>query len=201
MAEDKQAGTHWYALRTTLQGEKEACEHLDDVGVAEVWLPRFQSNYGLRYQKGQLLFPGYVLFRAQPDPDLFDLVCDHVKVAYVLGSGNNIGSPIPEDEITIIRQLAASPYTELVERMPEKGRKARVIDGPLAKVEGVITDCNKSKVRIRTLVGIFGQVVEITVRPDQVETLDYWAEDGAKKKPRHRAGRRVRRSLGARPAA
>lgn len=188
----------WFALRTDHE-ERVARDLLRGL-VDEVFLPRFARDYAGRFALGELLFPGYVMFRVQPGREVFAAIRQDALVAYLLGPDGGDPSPIEEAEIDMVRRLAGEPYVELVKVFPEKGRRARIIAGPLANLEGVIVDRNASKVRIQSLVRFLGQIVEVSVRPDYVETLDYYTGEMPYRR-RHRGGRRGRSTSAGRRVA
>ncbi len=179
----------WYALRTDHE-ERVAHDLLRGL-VDEVFLPRFAQDYAGRFAPGELLFPGYVMFRVQPGREVFASIRQDALVAYLLGPDGGDPSPIEDAEIDIVRRLAEQPYVELVKVFPEKGRRARIVAGPLANLEGVIVDRANRKIRIRSLVHFLGQIVEVSVRPDYVEALDYYTGE-MPHRARHRGGRRGR---------
>jgi len=195
MHEQEHCGAlRWFAARTRPSTEEFVRKSVAELeGVNEVFLPRFAHDLSAAYRAGQLLFPGYVFFQSEGNDDVFDWVRSHESVSYLLGPSTGTPTVVREDEIGFLKKLTHTPHVELVHLLPERGRKARIISGSFAGVTGIVTKVSLREVRMRSLIEILGRVVEISVRPDQLEIIEF-IEGASTRKPRHRAGRRARRS-------
>ena len=112
------------------------------------------------------IFQGYVFCRMDPAERLVPVLTTP-GVIRIVGSGR---TPIPVDdsEIESIRRAASSgarlePHLGLTE-----GRRVRLVEGPLAGCEGVVTEVNKE---LRLVVSI-----SLLQRAVAVEIENWWAD-------------------------
>lgn len=127
----------WYALGVTARHEKSVARILLHKGF-EAFLPVYvnRHQYARRAREFELpLFPGYVFCRFPGNARLPILTTP--GVLHVVGAGRE---PVPVDagEIAAI-QMAASAKSRM-SPCPywKSGQKARVMDGALAGVEGIV---------------------------------------------------------------
>ena len=133
---------HWYAAYTRANHERRVAQELAERSV-EHFLPQYQSRRKWRDREVELslpLFPGYVFVRMALENKLRVL-----QVPGVACLVSFAGKPavVPAEEFGRIQELlnrkaVATPHPYL-----NVGRRARVLDGPFAGLEGIVVRRNK----------------------------------------------------------
>ena len=156
----------WYAVYTRSRCEKKVDGNLRAGGI-ETYLPlhRVRRRWSDRIAEVDLpLFPSYLFVNVEPRPESFWTVLDARGVVRIL-SNNGTYAPVPEREITAVKQILAA--AKPVKSLPwlQRGREVRVATGPLRGMEGVF-DGHGRKERVFILVKSIGQslVVDIDAR-------------------------------------
>ena len=140
----------WFAVRVRSNFERIAVTHLRHRGYEE-FAPshKTERHWSDRTKEiDQLLFPGYVFCRFNPQNRLPILTAP--GVVDVVGWGK-VPAPIPDEEIERVRKMVESgllvspwPYLEL-------GQAVLIEHGPLAGMEGILAEV---KGRCRLVVSI-----------------------------------------------
>jgi len=136
----------------------------------ESYLPliRTLSQWSDRRKLVELpLFPGYLFVRCALDAHVRTrLLGSSRSTLAIVGSGSR-AVPVPAVEIESIRTLLASesPLSAL-DRVP-RGARVKVVDGPLAGVEGVVVS-QKGKRRIVCAVELLGRSVRADLNAGDV---------------------------------
>jgi transcription antitermination factor NusG len=158
------ATTHWYAIQTRSRHEKRVAEQLQAKSI-ESFLPTHRCRK--RWKNGVLadvqfpLFPGYLFARASLQQRLVLL-----QFPGVVGLAGSLTcpTPVPEDDIDTLRKIAgrlgAEPHPFL-----NVGDRVRIVAGPLAGLEGILT---RRKQELRLILS-----VEIIMRSIAVEISEY----------------------------
>lgn len=128
---------HWYAVYTCANHEKRVADQFAGRSV-EHFLPQYESVRQWKDRKVRLqlpLFPGYLFVHLA--------VQERLRVLQVPGVVRLVGlhgspTPVPQEDIERIRAfvgqgLLAEPHPYLA-----VGRRARVLRGPLAGMEGIV---------------------------------------------------------------
>jgi transcription antitermination factor NusG len=136
--------SNWYAAYTRANHEHRVSSGLTERGV-EHFLPQYKSLRKWKDRQILLsrpLFPGYVFVHLA--------LQNRLQVLQVPGVASLVGfagkpAVVPEDEFARIRELlnrtpGAAPHPFL-----RVGRRARVLDGPFAGLEGIIVRRNNRK--------------------------------------------------------
>jgi transcription termination/antitermination protein NusG len=133
---------HWYAAYTRANHERRVAQELAERDV-EHFLPQYQSRRKWKDREVELslpLFPGYVFVRMALERKLRVL-----QVPGVACLVSFAGKPavVPTEEFARIQELLnrkvlATPHPYL-----NVGRRARVLDGPFAGLEGIVVRRNK----------------------------------------------------------
>lgn len=131
------AQARWYAVYTCANHEKRVAEQFAGRDL-EHFLPQYESvrQWKDRRVRVQLpLFPGYLFVRLA--------LRERLRVLQVPGVARLVGfhgspTPLPEEDMTRIREFLghgrrAEPHPYL-----SAGRRARVVRGPLAGMEGIV---------------------------------------------------------------
>jgi transcription antitermination factor NusG len=128
----------WYAAYTCANHEKRVAAQLAERGV-EHFLPLYDAVHRWRDRRVHLrlpLFPGYVFVRLALRDRL--RVLQVPSVVRLVGFGGAVPAALPEREIETLRNglgggLCARPHPFLT-----LGRRVRVVNGPLAGLEGIL---------------------------------------------------------------
>src|SRR5438874_1736598 len=128
---------HWYAAYTCANHERRVAEQFV-IRRVEHFLPQYDSVRRWKDRKVRLhlpLFPGYLFVHM--------VAQERLRVLQVPGVVRLVGfngspTPMPEEDIERVREflgqgLRAEPHPYL-----HAGRRARVVRGPLAGMEGII---------------------------------------------------------------
>lgn len=129
----------WFALRVRSNFERVSALHLRQRGYEE-FLPAYsvRSRWSDRYKAVErLLFPGYVFCRVDPRERLPVL-----KTPGVVGlvSFGKAPAPIPDHEIEAVQKMLRSELPVVAWPFLQTGQKVLVERGPLAGLEGILTE-------------------------------------------------------------
>jgi transcription antitermination factor NusG len=165
---------HWYACYTRAHHEKKVHRLLPGQGV-ESFLPLVTQSRRWTDRTKEIsvaLFPSYVFARFSMS-QLHQVLAVPGVAAVVRRDGRPI--EISEEEVLNVRRFAESLSQKRLEpqlvRMPEKGARVRIVEGPFAGVAGVVCDHRN---RSRVLVGLtaIGLAVQVEVDAGLVEPSD-----------------------------
>jgi transcription termination/antitermination protein NusG len=155
----------WYALWTHSHCEQLVRGQLDSRGF-EVFLPTigvWSWRAGVKHRIRRPLFPGYLFVRDVLSASRYVELLKARGLVGVLGGQDGGPGEIPEVEIDAIRSLVnsklpASPYPYL-----QTGRRARISEGPLAGVKGILVDRRAGKRLLVLSVHLFRRSVAVEV--------------------------------------
>src|SRR5260221_4952687 len=145
-APQEQAASQWYAVYTCARHEKRVAQQFALKRV-ESYLPLYDALHRWKDRRVHVqlpLFPGYVFVRIALQDRL--KVLEVPSVVRLVGV-NGRPTPLPEDEMTALRngltnELRAEPHPYL-----KIGRRVRVHRGPLVGREGILVR-KKDKLRL-----------------------------------------------------
>ncbi len=160
----------WYAVYTKHQHEKSATNFLTRKGF-EVLLPLYRAPHRWkdRVQVVALpVFPCYLFLRTKLERKLE--ILQTPGVFWLVGNGGH-ASLMPNCEIESIRKITES--SEWFEPHPylKSGDRVRVLSGPLAGVEGILTRI-KNRYRVVLSVELLQKAVAVEVDISAVERLE-----------------------------
>jgi transcription antitermination factor NusG len=132
----------WYAAYTRANHERRVANELVERGV-EHFLPQYQSRRRWKDREVELslpLFPGYVFVRMALEHKLRVL-----RVPGVACLVSFAGKPaaVSAEEFGRIQELLSRKVAATPHRYLNVGRRARVLDGPFAGLEGIVIRRNK----------------------------------------------------------
>ena len=117
-------------------------------------------------------FPGYVLVKMDLTDDAYHLIKNTPKVTGFLGAQNK-PQPVSEKEIQrILGQVAEAGVAKpraLIHY--EIGERVRVSDGPFQSFEGLVSEVDEERGRLKVAVMIFGRETPVDLEYSQVEKL------------------------------
>ena len=137
----------WYALWTHSHCERSVHEQLVQKGFA-AFLPTvdlWSRRRGVRRLIPAPMFPGYLFLHEGMDK------ATHAEVAKVRGLVRVLGerwdrlAAIPDEEIETIEKVASSKHPMLPYPYLREGQRARITNGPLAGVEGILVETKADK--------------------------------------------------------
>lgn len=163
-----EAAPTWLLVRTKPKQERAASEVLASRGL-ESYFPRvIEPRWHRRAPRGPVpLFPSYVFARCIPS-EQFAAVNYCTGVAGVVRFGDHVAA-VGDVFIAALREREGERgyvvYGDVRRRL-EKGTKVRVISGPLAGLEGVVTNYAPASERVRLLLSVVSSVrtVEVDTR-------------------------------------
>jgi transcription antitermination factor NusG len=127
----------WYALYTCANHERRVADQLVSRRV-EHFLPQYESLRRWKDRKMRLqlpLFPGYLFVHTAAQQRLRVL---QVPGVVRLVGFNGIPTPIVEEDILRIREFLGQGWPAKPHPYLQVGRRARVVQGPLAGMEGIV---------------------------------------------------------------
>jgi transcriptional antiterminator RfaH len=151
-------GIAWYCLRSRRKQEHVASVHVKLLGNIPVFCPRIRfrraTTSGSSISVTEALFPGYFFAR-------FSLreMLPQVRSAHGVSGIVRFGDWYPVIEDSIIEELHAETEGDtLRELIPDlaPGDRVRLVVGPLAGLEAVITHVLPGSERVRLLLGFLG---------------------------------------------
>jgi transcription antitermination factor NusG len=160
----------WYVIHTCCHHEARVEERLKAKGL-EVFLPRHLMASRRRDRKKILqvpLFPGYLFIQDALDSPVYYEILKFPGVVRVLANGNGL-QPVPMETIESIKLAVAGsrphyPYPYLT-----KGKRVRVMEGPLKGVVGIILEANKEKRKVVIEVEMFHRALAVELEDEAVE--------------------------------
>lgn len=174
---------HWYVIHTYSGYEnkvKADLEHrIDTFGlenaVVDIKIPTEEvteiKEGGKHESKSSKVFPGYVLVRMELDDNSWAVVRNTPGVTGFVGID---GKPAPlsrEEFNKIMRRVtprAGAPAPHRTSTNLEVGQSVRVVSGPLADFDGLISEVMPDAGKIRVMLMIFGRETPVELTLDQV---------------------------------
>jgi transcription antitermination factor NusG len=161
----------WYAVYTRSRHEKVVRQALAEQSI-QSFLPlrNIHSQWKDRRKWVQKpLFPGYIFVQAQQD-QLWQ-VSETRGVAYIVGAGIEPVA-VPDDQVQAIRSLVESPYPVIHWPLLTKGKRVRIIAGPLTGTETFIVERRDGTAcHIVVTVELLGRSVAVEIDPRCVEPI------------------------------
>ena len=108
---------------------------------------------GRRVESDKKVFPGYVLVRMELDDRSWAAVRNTPGVTGFVGSQ---GNPAP---------LTREEYNKII------GQSVKVVSGPLAEFDGVVSEVSPEAGKVKVLVSIFGRETPVELSFDQVANI------------------------------
>jgi len=163
-------GIAWYVIHT-----RSHCETIVEKALQrknlEIFLPRLTVPSRRRDRKLMLdlpLFPGYLFVRADLQSEAYYEIIKQKKVVRILGRNGRF-EPVPDEVVQSIMTTVASGRLYQPWRYLEAGRRVRIVEGPLAGVEGIVVTRNKKKKRLVVSVELFRRAVAVELENEAVE--------------------------------
>ena len=170
----------WYAVHTYTAYEKKVATEIQqrvaDLGITDkiidVLVPE-EKHIELKNNKrrtvAKRIFQGYVLVKMQLDKETWSTIRNTPNVTGFIGDGHN-PTPIEDKEIEKIKQRMR------VEEPKHKinylvGDVVRVLDGPFRDQEGLVSEIDVQKGKLKVLINVFGRETPMELDVLQVSNL------------------------------
>jgi transcription termination/antitermination protein NusG len=159
----------WYVIQTHCRTESRVQLALERKGL-EVFLPQMIVPKIRRGRKVLLplpLFQGYVFVHTHLDTRVFHQIIKVDGVMRFLGAG--VPATVPPEQIESIQTIVDGERYYYPWRYLEKGKKVRVLDGPLAGVVGTLIARKDKQHRLVVSVELFQRSVAVELDCEAVE--------------------------------
>ena len=160
----------WFALLTRLGRERHAGTSLGNIGY-EYYLPMSYSTrrWSDRWKKiATPLFPGYLFCRMNPHDRLPVLTTP--GIIQIVGVGKT-PAPVDENEIAALQRVQNSHLPTIPWPYLEVGQIARIGDGPLKGLTGVVTRI-KSGFKLILSVTLLQRSVAVEIDRDWIANVE-----------------------------
>ena len=161
----------WYAIWTRSHCERLVAQQL----LAKGFQP-FLPEMAMRSRKPDTtptvqrpMFPGYLFLKHSMEKSSYIEILKARGVVRILEGGWNRLTPIADEEMHAIERVLDSGATVLAHPYFNQGDRVRVVEGPLAGVEGLFVRDKKSRGRLVVSVNLLQTSVAIEVDGDFVE--------------------------------
>ncbi len=115
-------------------------------------------------------YPGYLLVRAEPESEVFEVIRKVEKVVGFMGGDKPF--PLREEEAQKILERLRIPEIKPKPRYQfEPGDRVRVVQGPFANFHGVVEEVKPDKGKVRVLVSIFGRETPVELEFAHVQKI------------------------------
>jgi len=180
MSENKKNQKRWYVVHTYSGHENKVKANLEKrveyLGLGEkifrVEVPQKTVTVvkgGRRQDKEEKVFPGYVLVEMIMDDDSWFVVQNTAGVTKFVGANKK---PIPARESEIRKIIhKVQVQTAKIELDVKVDDKVRIISGPFADFDGVITEVYPDKAKLRANVSIFGRETPVELEYNQIQKM------------------------------
>ena len=170
----------WYVIHTYSGYEnkvKTNLEHrIESMGmedkIFEVFIPKESVTElkagGKRVTSEKKVFPGYILVQMELDDDSWYVVRNTPGVTGFVGAE---GKPVPlsrSEYARIAQRTETGPKQKTTTTDFTEGMAVKVVSGPLADFDGVISDVNIDQAKVKVMVSIFGRETPVELGFDQV---------------------------------
>lgn len=178
----------WYVVHTYSGYEnkvKTDLEHRIEIygledKVVDIQIPTEQvtelKDGGKKETKENKVFPSYVLVRMEMDDNTWAVVRNTPGVTGFVGLDGK-PSPLRRDEFDKMmrrgsnRAAAAATAPKRTASNIEAGQSIKVLSGPLADFDGVVSEVNAESGKIKVMLTIFGRETPVELTADQVSVI------------------------------
>jgi transcription antitermination factor NusG len=161
----------WYAIWTRSHCERLVAQQL----IAKGFQP-FLPEMAVRSRKPdptpivqRPMFPGYLFLKHSMEKRSYIEILKARGVVRILEGGWNRLTTIADDEMSAIERVIESGATVLMHPYFNQGDRVRVVEGPLAGLEGLFVHDKKNRGRLVVSVKLLQTSVAIEVDSDFVE--------------------------------
>ena len=172
----------WYVLHTYSGYENKVKKNLEnrieamglENNVFAIEIPTESvteiKDGGRRVETEKKVFPGYVLVRMELDDRSWAAVRNTQGVTGFVGSQGN-PSPLTREEYNKIMKRTSHEAPKKTSTSIEVGQSVKVISGPLAEFDGVVSEVSPESGKVKVLVSICGRATPVELSFDQVAKI------------------------------
>ncbi len=172
----------WYVLHTYSGYENKVKKNLEnriesmglENNVFAIEIPTESvteiKDGGRRVETEKKVFPGYVLVRMELDDRSWAAVRNTQGVTGFVGSQGN-PAPLTREEYNKIMKRTSHEAPKKTSTSIEVGHSVKVISGPLAEFDGVVSEVSPESGKVKVLVSIFGRETPVELSFDQVAKI------------------------------
>jgi len=125
---------------------------------------------GRRVESEKKVFPGYVLVRMELDDRSWAAVRNTPGVTGFVGSQGK-PTPLTREEYNKIMKRTSHEAPKKTSTVLEIGQSVKVISGPLAEFDGIVSEVSPEANKVKVLVSIFGRETPVELSFDQVARI------------------------------
>lgn len=125
---------------------------------------------GRRVESEKKVFPGYVLVRMELDDRSWAAVRNTPGVTGFVGAQGK-PEPLTRDEYNKIMKRTSHEAPRKTASNLEVGQSVKVVSGPLADFDGVVSEVTPEANKVKVLVSIFGRETPVELSFDQVARI------------------------------
>ena len=172
----------WYVLHTYSGYENKVKKNLEirvetmglEDSVAAIEIPTETvteiKDGGRRVESEKKVFPGYVLIRMELDDRSWSVVRNTPGVTGFVGSEGN-PEPLTRAEYNKIMKRTSVEAPKKTTANLEVGQSVKVVNGPLADFDGVVSEVSPEAGKVKVMVSIFGRETPVELSFDQVTRI------------------------------
>jgi transcription termination/antitermination protein NusG len=163
----------WYAVWTKSNCERLVAEQLSAKGFAAFLpeMPTRSRRNGKSHFVQMPMFPGYLFLRHAMEKASYVEILKARGIVRILEGGWNRLTPIAEEEVSAIQQLIAAGVPVFPHVYFREGDRVKVVEGPLAGVEGIFLRDKPHKGRLVVSVNLLQTAVAVEVDCAYVEPV------------------------------
>ena len=172
----------WYVLHTYSGYENKVKKNLEsrietmglENNVFSIEIPTETvteiKDGGRRVESEKKVFPGYVLVRMELDDRSWAAVRNTPGVTGFVGAQGK-PEPLTRDEYNKIMKRTSHEAPRKTATNLEVGQSVKVVSGPLADFDGVVSEVTPEANKVKVLVSIFGRETPVELGFDQVARI------------------------------
>lgn len=172
----------WYVLHTYSGYENKVKKNLEirietmglENSVFSIEIPTEMvteiKEGGRRVENEKKVFPGYVLVRMELDDRSWAAVRNTPGVTGFVGSQGK-PTPLTREEYNKIMKRTSHEAPKKTSSSLEVGQAVKVISGPLAEFDGIVSEVSPEANKVKVMVSIFGRETPVELSFDQVAKI------------------------------
>jgi transcriptional antiterminator NusG len=183
VSEERAVSARWYIVHAYSNFEQKVAEAIREQAARQglqdqfedIQVPTEEVTEVVRNTKKvrqQRHFPGYVLVKMDMTDEAYHLVKNTPKVTGFLGAQNKPQAVSDKEVERILGRVAeqgAQKPRQLIHY--EYGERVKVSDGPFQSFEGMVTEVDEERGRLKVAVMIFGRETPVDLEYAQVEKM------------------------------
>ncbi len=178
--EDEEDERLWYVVNTysgyednVAQALKQRIDSMDmNDKIFDVIVPKekkVEIKNGKKKIVEKKIFPGYVLVQMEIDEDSWYVVRNTPSVTGFIGFGNTPTALSVEEVKSIQKRMGIEEPEFKIDY--EIGESVKIVDGPFKDFDGVISDIDKIRGKIKVLVSMFGRETPVELDALQIQRI------------------------------